>query len=44
MVWRALEAGSPGGGYILGTAHNVPPETPTENVVALYEAAETWGG
>ena len=40
MVHRTLEAGAPGGGYILGTAHNIPPETPTENVVALYQAAE----
>jgi uroporphyrinogen decarboxylase len=27
-----------GGGYIGGTSHSVMPETPLENVVALYEA------
>jgi len=42
MVRRQLEVGQPGGGFILGTAHNIPPETPTENVVALYEAAREW--
>ena len=28
-----------GGGYILAASHTVPPETPIENVFALYEAA-----
>jgi uroporphyrinogen decarboxylase len=28
-----------GGGYILAASHTVPPETPTENIFALYEAA-----
>jgi len=27
-----------GGGYIFGTAHNLLPDVPTENVVALFEA------
>jgi len=43
MVRRAIEAGAPGGGFILGTAHNIPPETPTANVIALYDAAEELG-
>jgi len=28
-----------GGGYILAASHAVPPETPLENVYALYNAA-----
>jgi len=33
----------PGGGYIFGTAHNVLPDTPTENVLALVEAYHEHG-
>ncbi|MCX7037908.1 MAG: hypothetical protein NT005_02055, partial [Spirochaetes bacterium] len=28
-----------GGGYILAASHTIPPETPDENIFALYEAA-----
>ncbi len=28
-----------GGGYILAASHTIPPETPLENIFALYEAA-----
>jgi hypothetical protein len=28
----------PGGGYVFGTVHNVQPQTPVENLVAMYEA------
>jgi uroporphyrinogen decarboxylase len=27
-----------GGGYILAASHTVPPETPLENIFAMYEA------
>jgi hypothetical protein len=27
-----------GGGYVLGAVHNVQPDVPPENVLALYEA------
>jgi len=30
---------SDGGGYILAASHTVPPETPVENIFALYESA-----
>ena len=30
---------SDGGGYILSASHTIPPETPLENVFAIYEAA-----
>ena len=29
---------APGGGLVLSTVHNVQPQTPTENLLALYEA------
>lgn len=44
MVQRQMEAGKPGGGFIISTAHNIPPETPTENVIALFEAYKEFGG
>jgi uroporphyrinogen decarboxylase len=28
-----------GGGYLLAASHTVPPETPTENIFAMYAAA-----
>jgi uroporphyrinogen decarboxylase len=34
---RAASLG-PGGGYIFGTAHNLLPDVPTENIVALFDA------
>jgi uroporphyrinogen decarboxylase len=36
---RIAELG-PGGGYILAPAHVLAPETPWENVVAFFEAAD----
>lgn len=32
-----------GGGYILGPSSNIQPDTPPENIVALYEAAQEYG-
>ena len=34
---EAMTAG--GGGYILAASHTIPPETPDENIFALYETA-----
>jgi uroporphyrinogen decarboxylase len=28
-----------GGGYILAASHTIPPETPVENIFAMYEVA-----
>lgn len=39
-VRRVLEILSPGGGYILAPAHNFQPDTPPENIVAMYRAAQ----
>lgn len=42
-VKRAIFDLAPGGGYILAPAHNVQPDTPIENVLALYEAVKEYG-
>ena len=33
----------PGGGYIFGTAHNLLPDVPTDNIVALFDAYQEHG-
>lgn len=42
-VRETLETMMPGGGYILSPTHTVMENTPTENVVAMYEAARKYG-
>lgn len=42
-VKKTIEAYAPGGGYILGPSHNIEPDTPPENIVAMYEAAQEYG-
>ena len=42
-VRKRLEAAREGGGFIIGTAHNILPDTPTENILALFEAYEEFG-
>ena len=38
MVKHRMSVGKPGGGFIISTAHNIQPDTPTENILALFEA------
>lgn len=38
-----MEAGKPGGGFIIGPAHNIQFDTPIENVLAMYEACAEFG-
>ena len=42
-VKETIRAYAPGGGYILGPAHNIEPDTPPQNIVAMYEAAREFG-
>ncbi|MFQ5854152.1 MAG: uroporphyrinogen decarboxylase family protein [Anaerolineae bacterium] len=42
-VERLCDVLGPGGGYILAPTNNVMPETPVENIVALYETARAAG-
>ena len=38
-----MEAGKPGGGFIIGPAHNIQFDTPTENILAMYDACQEYG-
>ena len=40
---RTLEIMMPGGGYCFAPTHALQDNSPTENVLAMYEAAHTWG-
>lgn len=34
---------APGGGYIFSAVHNIQPDVPLENILAMYEAANEYG-
>jgi len=40
---RTLEIMMPGGGYCFAPTHELQDDSPTENVVAMYETARRWG-
>lgn len=42
-VRQTLEILMPGGGYALAPTHQLQDNSPTENVIALYESAHTYG-
>jgi len=42
-VRRRLEIFAPGGGYVFAPIHDIQPDVPSENVVAMYETALCWG-
>ena len=42
-VRETLETMMPGGGYIFSPTHTVMQNTPTENVVAMYNAVRKYG-
>jgi hypothetical protein len=42
-VRRRMEAGKPGGGFIICTAHNLQADTPLDNIIALIEAYREFG-
>jgi uroporphyrinogen decarboxylase len=42
-VRRRLRDFGPGGGYVLCSVHNIQPEVPPENVVAMFDAAHEMG-
>jgi len=43
-VLERLEMLAPGGGFIFNTVHNILPEVPPENVMAMFEAIEEFNG
>ena len=42
-VKTRMEAGKKDGGFIISTAHNILPDTPTENILALFDAYREYG-
>jgi hypothetical protein len=42
-VRERLKIFGPGGGYVFNTIHNVQPQTPVENVLAMYETVKEYG-
>lgn len=42
-VGRRIADLAPGGGYVLCSVHNIQPEVPPENVVAMFDAAHELG-
>jgi uroporphyrinogen decarboxylase len=41
-VRRNIEAFAPGGGFVFATAHNMLPDVPPENIVAMFEAIDEY--
>jgi uroporphyrinogen decarboxylase len=42
-VARRMSDGKVDGGFIICTAHNMQPDVPVRNIVALFEACEEFG-
>jgi uroporphyrinogen decarboxylase len=42
-VRRNVEALAPGGGYVFSPVHNIQADVPAENILAMFEALETYG-
>ena len=43
-VKRLLDVFAPGGGFVFNTVHNILPDVPPENVVAMFEAVDEFNG
>ena len=41
-VRRMIDIMGPGGGYVLNSVHNIQPDVPPENVVAMFEEARSY--
>lgn len=42
-VKRRLETLAPGGGFVFNTVHNILPDVPPENSIAMYSAVDAFG-
>jgi len=40
---KLIQEYAPGGGYIFATAHNIEPDTPVENILALFDTVYEYG-
>lgn len=43
QVRRNIEALAPGGGFVFNTVHNIQPDVPAENMLAMYAALAEYG-
>lgn len=43
-VKHLLEVFAPGGGFVFNTVHNILPDVPPENIVAMFEAIDEFNG
>ena len=43
-VKRNLEIFAPGGGFVFNPVHNLMPDVPPENIVAMFEAVDEFNG
>jgi len=43
-VLKRLEIFSPGGGFVFNTVHNILPEVPPENIVAMFDTIHKFNG
>ena len=43
-VREQLEVFAPGGGCVFNTVHNILPEVPPQNIVAMFEAVSDFNG
>jgi len=44
QVLERLEIFSPGGGFVFNTVHNILPDVPPQNIVAMYDAIAEFNG
>ena len=44
QVKRRMEIFSPGGGFVFNPVHNILPDVPPENIIAMFEAALEFNG
>jgi len=44
MVKKNLEVFKPGGGHVFAQVHNITPDVPVENIIAMYEAYSEYAG
>lgn len=43
-VKRNVEALAPGGGFVFSTVHNIQADVPPQNIIAMWEAVQEFGG
>ena len=41
-VRHNIETFSPGGGFVFNTVHNIMPDVPPENIIAMFEAIDEY--